>query len=32
LVEILEARTGEWNDAVLADAMACATPVPTRQQ
>jgi hypothetical protein len=26
LVEILEARTGEWNDAVLADAMACPTP------
>jgi hypothetical protein len=26
LVEILEARTGECNDAVLADAMACATP------
>jgi hypothetical protein len=32
LVEILEARTGEWNNAMLADAMAGATPVTTRQQ
>jgi hypothetical protein len=32
LVEILEARTGEWNDAVLADAVACSTRVARRQQ
>jgi hypothetical protein len=28
-VEILEVLTGEWNEAVLADAMACATRVAT---
>jgi transcriptional regulator with XRE-family HTH domain len=30
-VDTLEARTAEWNDAVLTDAMACATRVATRQ-
>jgi hypothetical protein len=31
-VEFLEARTAEWNVAVRADAMACATRVMTREQ